>query len=197
MLQIIYYSTVVDDFDLSDGIESLLIWDEDQSMFLELRLFLFSRPISFTRTGLTAMGTILPSFLLFSAVCWTLPSPAIFAGVFAGIDIDGTGPNILLTMAELLPVSLTLATEADGVAFASVDSNVLEDDMNVSRNWQLNDARNWHFFTERPAELAPVWNAYNIEVEPPSARIFTYLSIRGSLGHRSQVRELGEAYGDA
>jgi len=75
-----------------------------------------------------------------------------------------------LTAAELLATYHSLESATESVAFVAVNVNVAANtvaDVALStRQWRWAGIPSWHFLTGSRAELEPVWQAYNIAVQP-------------------------------
>ncbi|HWG63041.1 MAG TPA: SCO family protein [Streptosporangiaceae bacterium] len=73
---------------------------------------------------------------------------------------------------EFVQAYHNLGSLADRVVFAAVNVNAyhhrVADVAKFSREQQLTSIPSWHFFTAAPKRLAPVWRAYNIQVQAPN-----------------------------
>ena len=75
-----------------------------------------------------------------------------------------------LTAVHLRAVCQALGDEASFVIFLGInvnsEANTVADVAAATQKWQLDEISTWHFLTGSPAELEPVWVAYNITVVP-------------------------------
>lgn len=75
-----------------------------------------------------------------------------------------------LTAVHLRSANQALGSEASSVIFLGInvnsEANTVADVGAATQKWQLDEISTWHFLTGSPAELEPVWVAYNITVFP-------------------------------